>query len=166
MSGTSPSVSEDVQNQVETAFRNLMMLREGCRTTVYPDSRGLPTVGIGHLVVPADNLRLGDVISMERVNALFATDSADALAAAWAQAGQAGITSTEFIPCLASVNFQLGTNWTKTFPDTWGMIVDGRYDDAANALNGTIWQHQTPVQVQDFQAALRALPPKPVVAAE
>jgi hypothetical protein len=65
----------DSPDQIETAFRNLMMLREGCRTTVYSDSRGLPTVGIGHLVVPADNLQLDDVISMDRVNALFASDS-------------------------------------------------------------------------------------------
>jgi GH24 family phage-related lysozyme (muramidase) len=158
MSGTPPS--EDVQNQVETAFRELMVLREGERTTVYPDSRGLPTVGIGHLVVTADNLRLGDVISEDRVNALFAADSADALAAAWAQARQAGITSTKFIPLLASVNFQLGTEWTEKFPHTWQMIVDGHYDDAAAALDGTVWQHQTPVRVQDFQQALRALPPK------
>ena len=153
--------SQDEQDQVAIAFRNLMELREGCRTTVYPDSRGLPTVGIGHLVVPADHLRLGDVISEDRVNALFGTDGAAALAAAWAQAGEAGITSTAFIPYLASVNFQLGTGWTQKFPHTWQMIVGGRYDDAANALNGTVWQHQTPVRVQDFQAALRALPPKP-----
>jgi lysozyme len=157
---------QDVQDQVDTAFRDLMMLREGCRTTVYADSRGLPTVGIGHLVIPADNLRLGDVISMERVNALFAVDGAGALTAARKQCGQAGITSTDFMPYLASVNFQLGTGWTTKFPNTWQMIVDGRYDDAANALNGTVWQRQTPVRVQDFQTALRALPPKPVVAAE
>jgi lysozyme len=155
----------DSPDQIETAFRNLMMLREGCRTTVYSDSRGLPTVGIGHLVVPADNLQLDDVISMDRVNALFASDSGGALSAAWAQAGQAGIRSTDFIPYLASVNFQLGTNWTTTFPNTWQMIVDGHYDDAAGALEGTIWQHQTPVRVQDFQTALRALPPKPAAEA-
>ncbi len=164
MSGTQPS--PDVQNQVATAFRKLVELREGCRTTVYADSRGLPTVGIGHLVVPADDLRLGDVISEDRVNALFADDSRDALAAAWAQAGQAGITSDAFIPYLASVNFQLGTGWTQKFPNTWKMIVDGQYDAAATALDGTLWQQQTPVRVQDFQQALRALPPKQVVAAE
>jgi GH24 family phage-related lysozyme (muramidase) len=156
----------DNQNQVETTFRDLMALREGCRTTVYLDSRRLPTVGIGHLVVPADDLRLGDVISMDRVNALFAADSAGALSAAWAQAEQAGITSTNFIPHLASINFQLGREWTTTFPHTWQMIVDGHYETAANALNGIPWQRQTPVRVRDFQTALRALPPKPAAAAE
>jgi GH24 family phage-related lysozyme (muramidase) len=152
---TPPSSAE--QAQVAAAFRNLMILREGDETTVYSDSRGLPTVGIGHLVVPADNLQIGDVISPARVDSLFAADSADALAAAWVQAGQAGITSDNFIPYLASVNFQLGTKWTSKFPNTWKMIVDGDYDAAANALNGTLWQRQTPVRVKDFQDALRAL---------
>src|SRR5947209_10680166 len=111
MPGTMPSA--DDQDKVEVAFRNLMMLREGCETKVYLDTRNLPTVGIGHLVVLADHLKVGDVISNDRVNALFKVDSADALDAAWRQAAQAGITSLDFIPYLASVNFQLGTGWTK-----------------------------------------------------
>jgi hypothetical protein len=58
------------------------------------------------------------------------------------------------------VNFQLGTKWTATFPNTWKMIVNGQYDAAASALDNTEWADQTPVRVQDFQKALRALPPK------
>jgi GH24 family phage-related lysozyme (muramidase) len=160
MDGMTPP-SGEVRRQVQAAFEKLMISREGERTDVYKDSRGLLTVGIGHLVLPADKLELGDVISQERVSALFAADGADALDAAWKQAGQAGIASTAFIPYLASVNFQLGTAWTRTFPHTWQMIVDGKYQDAADALNGTLWQKQTPVRVRDFQDALRALPPKP-----
>ena len=59
------------------------------------------------------------------------------------------------------MNFQLGTAWTGTFPNTWRMIVNGRYEDAAEALDGTKWAQQTPVRVKDFQDALRKLPPKP-----
>jgi hypothetical protein len=35
------------------------------------------------------------------------------------------------------------------------MMCDGQYAQAADALNGTLWQQQTPVRVTDFQAALR-----------
>jgi GH24 family phage-related lysozyme (muramidase) len=154
--------SDDDRAQVETAFRNLMILREGQVNHVYADSRGLPTVGIGHLVVADDHLALGDQISAARVDELFHADAAAALTAAWNQAGQAGITSLAFIPALASVNFQLGTGWTGKFPNTWAMIVNGKYVDAAHALEGTIWQKQTPVRVADLQHALLALPPKPV----
>ena len=39
---------------------------EGMILTVYDDGRGFPTVGMGHLVVSADNLKLGNTITMER----------------------------------------------------------------------------------------------------
>ena len=55
----------------EEAFEKLMALREGRRNDVYLDTLGKPTVGIGHLVVAADNLKVGDVISDARVSDLF-----------------------------------------------------------------------------------------------
>jgi GH24 family phage-related lysozyme (muramidase) len=82
------------------------------------------------------------------------------MAAAQAEAAEAYITDSEFIPYLASVNFQLGTRWTASFPHTWQMIRDGDYEGAANALEGTQWARQTPVRVKDFQQALRRLAEK------
>jgi len=155
-------MSDDpVEQQQEADFEALMKLREGCRNDVYLDSLGKPTVGIGHLVVPADNLSVGDVITDAQVAAFFAQDGEAAMGAARSQAAQAGIADPTFVPYLASVNFQLGVEWTGTFPNTWKMIVNGSYEAAAEALDGTIWDRQTPVRVQDFQAALRRLPPKP-----
>jgi len=144
----------------DAAFEALMKLREGVRNIVYLDTRGKPTVGIGHLVLPEDGLTVGDTITDAQVDAFFQRDGAAALAAARTEAARAGITSSDFIPYLASVNFQLGTKWTATFPNAWKMIVNGQYEAAANALQGTEWADQTPVRVEDFQKALRALPPK------
>jgi len=148
------------QDQEEAAFENLMALREGRRTTVYRDSLQKLTVGIGHLVLDEDDLKEGDTISDKQVDTFFRKDSAAAMAAARSQASEAGITDSTFIPYLASVNFQLGTHWTATFPHTWKMIVDGDYESAAQALDGTVWAKQTPVRVKDFQDALRRLPTK------
>jgi lysozyme len=148
------------QQLEDVAFEELMALREGRETTVYLDSLGKPTVGIGHLVLPEDKLKVGDTITDEQVDALFKKDGAAAMAAARLQAVTAGITDSAFIPYLASVNFQLGTKWTATFPHTWKMIVDGDYENAATALDGTAWAKQTPVRVKDFQDALRRLPEK------
>lgn len=148
------------QQQEDAVFQQLMALREGRRNVVYLDNLGKPTVGIGHLVLPGDNLEVGDQITDAQVDALFRKDGAAAMSAARAQAEEAGITDSAFIPYLASVNFQLGTKWTAKFPRTWKMIVDGDYEDAANALDGTIWAKQTPVRVKDFQDALRKLAAK------
>ncbi len=141
-------------------FKKHLMVREGYRTKVYKDSLGKPTVGVGHLVLPGDNLKVGDVISEARVQEFLDKDARGAWNAAQSQAAEAGITDTCFIIALASVNFQLGTGWTKKFPSTWNMIKSGQYLQAANALNGTLWQKQTPVRVQDFQKALRDLDAK------
>ncbi|MGZ9109020.1 MAG: glycoside hydrolase family protein [Micavibrio sp.] len=146
-------------------FKKHLMVREGYRTKVYRDSLGKPTVGVGHLVLPGDNLKVGDVISEARVQEFLDKDARGAWNAAQSQAAEAGITDTCFIIALASVNFQLGTGWTKKFPSTWNMIKSGKYLEAANALNGTLWQRQTPVRVQDFQKALRDLDAKKKAAA-
>jgi GH24 family phage-related lysozyme (muramidase) len=147
-----PQVSAD-----EAGFEALMVLREGRRNGVYLDSRGKLSVGIGHLIVPTDNLALGDVIGDDRVDTLFRVDGSAAWTSAVSEAALANITSLAFLPFLASVNFQLGVRWTASWPHTWRMICNGDYNEAANALDGTPWQKETPVRVQDFQEALRAL---------
>lgn len=47
---------------------------EGMILTVYNDGYGLPTVGLGHLVLAEDHLKLGDTISLERARQLARKD--------------------------------------------------------------------------------------------
>lgn len=141
-------------------FERLMMIREGVRYEVYRDSRGLPTVGIGHLVTPGDNLAVGDRITQARVDVLFEVDGSRAFDAAIEQCIEAGINDPTFLPYLASVNFQIGTAWPKNFPNTWRLICAGFYESAAANLNGSAWRQQTPTRVVDFQQALKRLPKK------
>ncbi len=148
------------QNPLDV-FREHARAREGYSTKVYLDSLGNPTVGIGHLVAPGDDLEVGDEISPERVQELWLKDSMASFTAAMDQAKGAGICDSCFIAALASVDYQLGTNWRAKFPVVWALIVAGRYDEAADRLETSAWNAQTPVRVRDFQMVLRALPPKP-----
>lgn len=50
------------------------MVTDGFILTVYNDSRKLPTVGCGHLVVEADKLKLGDTITKVRAQDLLKSD--------------------------------------------------------------------------------------------
>lgn len=142
-------------------LQELLTKQEGCEYKVYPDSLGKPTVGIGHLVIPKDKLKIGDVIDKARVSAFFKADSAAAMAAAKSQASKAGISNPNFIIHLASVNFQLGVNWNHHHKKTWDLIMKGEYDEAAKEAQKSTWYSQTPNRVKDFQKALRALPEKP-----
>ncbi|HSV02507.1 MAG TPA: hypothetical protein VLI41_04815 [Phenylobacterium sp.] len=139
------------------ALRRILVVEEGRRTCVYADSRGLATVGIGHLVRPEDGLAIGEAISQAQVDSLFAADGGRALAAAEAQARAAGIADAAFVVRLAAVNFQLGTGWTAAFPNTWRLILARDYAAAADELAGSLWARQTPRRVAAFQAALRRL---------
>lgn len=149
----------EIPKEVFDGYRDLMISEEGRRRDVYLDTRGIPTVGIGHRVVPGDHLKLGDVIDTPRIEELFRQDASDALSRATSQAAEAGISDPAFIPRLAAVNLQVGPYWRSKFPKTWAMIMAGKYDDAATALNNTPWEEQTPQRVRAFQRALRALPP-------
>lgn len=136
-------------------FIEHLKLREGVVKCVYRDSLGYPTVGVGHLVKPGDNLQVGDCISDAQVDAFLQQDAQNAWNAAQQQASAAGCTDGCFVVALGSVNYQLGTGWQTKFPSTTSMINSGNYAQAADSLNGSLWQRQTPVRVADFQAALR-----------
>lgn len=68
------------QLQASPELIEAMAEEEGVRYTVYRDVAGYPTVGIGHLVLPEDNLRVGDRISHERAMELHKKDVARATA--------------------------------------------------------------------------------------
>lgn len=60
--------------QINDAGLKLIQEFEGTRLTVYNDSVGKPTVGTGHLVLPQDNLRVGDIITQDRADQLLRSD--------------------------------------------------------------------------------------------
>jgi len=63
---------------------------------------------------------------------------------------------------LASVNFQLGTNWRDKFVKSWPLIVQGDYAAASKEIANSTWDKQTPKRVRQFQSALLKLPPKSI----
>lgn len=156
-------IPERQLQDVKEMWQEHALLREGFKTKVYRDSLGKLTVGIGHLVLPADNLKFGDEISPDRVFELFDKDSEQAIDAALKQAEEIGCKTTHFIVALISVNFQLGTGWTKEFYSTYPALVDGHHEKAIANLWKSNWNKQTPVRVQDFVNAIRRIPKVPEV---
>ncbi len=61
---------------MKTSAHGITLLenREGIRLKVYKDSKGIPTVGVGHVVLPADNLKVGDHITQAQCDAFLAQD--------------------------------------------------------------------------------------------
>ncbi len=65
---------------MRTSHRGIVAIegREGIRLRVYRDSKGLPTVGVGHLVTKADGLKVGDKITQAQCDAFLEADLAKA----------------------------------------------------------------------------------------
>jgi GH24 family phage-related lysozyme (muramidase) len=154
------SAGTDLSEKLIQQFKKHMIPLEDDRDVVYRDSLGRPTVGIGHLVTPADKLKVGDRISAAQKEAFWRQDAARALTAALQQMNAAGVTDPDFIFPLGSVNFQLGLGWRGEFKKTWAFIMQGDYEAAAREVQNSVWYKQSPNRVKDFQDALRALPPK------
>ena len=85
-------------------------------------------------------------------DAWFKRDSAKSFNAAKKQAKAIG--REDMVPVLASVNFQLGTDWTNIHKKTWKAMRNGEWIEAAKEAADSRWNEQTPVRVKDLQVAL------------
>lgn len=84
----------------------------------------------------------------------FEEDIGDAEEAAAKQSNQLPFSTHDLENTLVSVNYQLGTAWTKKFKMTWALMLKGKFYEAADEAENSLWAKQTPVRVRDFQKAL------------
>ncbi len=140
--------------------------REGLKDKVYLDTLKKPTGGVGHLLTSEElkRYKVGDKIEQDIINNWLKKDSEKAVKAARQQANNYGISSGKFIEALASVNFQLGSNWEKKFPSAVKALKNKNYPEAIKQIttgsgkNGqSKWKEQTPVRVKDFKEAIEKL---------
>jgi len=151
--------------------KKLIELREGRELKTYQHKMAdgtldKPTGGVGHVLTPAELRKypVGTEIPETVVDEWYRKDSDKAFLAAREQAKELG--RPDMIPALASVNFQLGTNWYKDVkqPDgtvkkghknTWRLLKEGQWLEAAEEAANSRWAKQTPKRVDDFQRAIR-----------
>lgn len=60
-------------------LKTSLLRYEGSKLYVYKDTLGLLTVGVGHLVLPADNLKEGDKITQAQADAFLEKDIENAI---------------------------------------------------------------------------------------
>lgn len=146
-----------IEARAKSQFLLKIKASEGYRLDVYKDTLGILTVGIGHKVTSADNLKLGDKITAAQANLFFVADTEKAFLAALSQARELGQFNENMIVALAEVNYQLGTGWRSKFYNTWKYLKAGNFTQAIKNLRGSAWASQTPVRVQNFIAALNRI---------
>jgi len=116
-------------------LRKTLIKDEGQRLKVYEDSEGHLTVGVGHKVLPADNLKLGDTITQEQSDAFFegdmvnaVTDSKNFLPTVW------GTLSPQRQNIVANMAFNMGADKLGEFEQFKKGLQTNNYQKAANEM--------------------------------
>ena len=155
----------NAEERLEDIFKQDVIVAEGQTHTVYADTRGNLTVGIGHEVTPADKLKLGDKVTDEQIDKFYKRDYAKVVESldkhfpkwkSWHELAQ-----------LAVMNFlyQLGPDAPKTFPRATTYLNDENWNEAADEwlwadqerMRHSRWYHETPARCQQEVNRLRAV---------
>ena len=116
--------------------------------------------GHGHQMTAEDLEKYppGSKVPKEQRELWFKEDLAKKYKAALAQKEQLPIKDKSLLERVTSVNFQLGTGWTKKFPKAWDAMTKGLWDVAANEIEDSKWaREQTAPRAKLFSSLLRTL---------
>lgn len=141
--------------RAKNIFLQRVRIEEGLRLDVYKDTKGILTVGYGHKVLPSDNLKYGQVISMQRVDELFKKDTDWAFEKGYELAQEAKMLNENMIVAFSEVCYQLGKYWTSSWPNTWKKLKAGDLETVIRTVRGSAWMQQTPKRANNFIAALQ-----------
>lgn len=116
----------------------------------YLDTEGHKTAGYGHLWRKGDPVQ----VTQDLANKWLSEDISSARSAAAKQLALLPIQTASLRDVLVSVCFQLGNAWNKEHKNTWRLMSEGRYNEAASEAQRSDWYKQTPTRVKDLQKAL------------
>ena len=134
--------------ELTDSLKDRVRIHEGVRTTMYLDSLGKATIGIGHLIKPHERERYaeGIEISMDEVEELFEMDLNRA--AAGAESLIEECIGHDLPPHVEEVIlemvYQLGTQGVRNFSKMWKAMRVKDWKKAAEEMKDSRWHSQTP----------------------
>jgi lysozyme len=115
---------------------------EGCKTTVYLCTEGIPTVGIGHALYGFEELAVGDEVSMEQVLEWFKEDCDEALTDCRALFLNFDSLPDQVKRVLVNMAFNLGRSRLGKFKNMVTAVNEGNWNKAANEMVNSRWYNQ------------------------
>ena len=152
--------SGDVKHLLTDDFRDMIKKYEGGDTQrddqgnykVYLDSKKIPTVGHGHMVLDSDKLKVGDTIPKEKAEELFNKD----LLIAAKECMNNFREKWDAIPSdkqqvLIAMHFQMGTKRVKSFKKMRNAIDIQDWEEAAKQMRKSKWHREdSPKRAEDM----------------
>ena len=125
------------------SIKQMVIANEGWKNKPYKDSRGLWTVGVGHLIGNGKTLpkEWDRELTNEEVRQLFEKDFDEHLKQAqktpgWDKANEAGRAG------LIDLTYNMGGYWYTKFKKAAALLKDGNFKDAALELKNSAWYKQ------------------------
>ena len=123
---------------------------EGYRDMVYLDSRGLATIGYGHLVTEEDNFEPKVQYPKAQLLELFKKDLDRAEKEADELVGQIEELHIVAKDCIIEMCFQLGKNGVRKFTKMLLALEERDYKTASLEMLDSKWNKQTPKRCQEL----------------
>ena len=133
---------------------------EGCKYEIYLDHLGLPTYGIGHLVVESDpehGQPVGTPVSEERVRQVFALDIASTLDECKVLYPDFDDLPEECQLIIANMMFNMGRPRLSKFKGMKAGVDAQDWNRAADEMVDSRWHDQVPNRAKRLVKRMRAL---------
>lgn len=126
-------------------YRAHLIVEEGYRSSIYQDTRGNPSIGIGHKVLNTE--RFDTPISRAEIDRLFMADLSRAMCGARAAIPSFDIQPKEVKIVLVSMAFNMGNAGLMKFVKFRAAIEEMDYARAAHELRNSLYYRQLPKRV-------------------
>ena len=118
---------------------------EGIKATVYKDTLGFDTIGVGRLI---DSRKPGAGLRPDEIDYLLKNDIADRVAALTKALPWFSVLDDARRGVLVNMAFQLGTDGLLGFKSTLALVSAGKYAEAAEQMLKSRWATQTPARAK------------------
>ena len=141
-------------------LREELKIDEGCKYEIYLDHLGLPTFGIGHLVLDSDmeyGQEVGTPVSEDRVNECFAKDVEIVLSECLRLYPRFDVLPEEAQLIIANMMFNMGRPRLSKFKGMKAAVDAGDYHRAAVEMVDSRWYQQVTNRADRLVARMRSI---------
>jgi lysozyme len=141
-------------------LREELKIDEGCKYEIYLDHLGLPTFGIGHLVLDSDmeyGQEVGTPVSEDRVNECFAKDVETVLSESLQLYPNFEVLPEEAQLIIANMMFNMGRPRLSKFKGMKAAVDAGDWHRAAVEMVDSRWYQQVTNRADRLVARMRSI---------
>lgn len=137
-------------------IKQLIIKHESKIYEVYFDHLGNATFGIGHLVLPTDNLKEGVKYDDAKIMEFFEKDFNQAVKDARTFTKEENINPIAF-GCVVNMAFQLGLPRLLKFKNFQYHLNKCDYESASLEMLDSLWAKQTPNRAKELAETMRSI---------